>query len=130
VEANRAHPTLADGVKVLGEAHEAVGASVMRLLGWFQSGQIQLVPLASTRFLEMMSELAVGWLLLEGAHIAEQRLADVAEGHPDRAFYEGKRHAALFFARNVLPGVVHKAQVLEAGDTSAIDIPDAAFATV
>jgi hypothetical protein len=71
-----------------------------------------------------------GWLLLEGAHIAEQRLADVAEGHPDRAFYEGKRHAALFFARNVLPGVVHKAQVLEAGDTSAIDIPDAAFATV
>ncbi len=130
VGANSDHPTLGPGVKVLGEALEALGGSVMRLLGWFQSGQIQMVPLVSTRFLEMLSEVVVGWLLLDAAKIAEDALPNVAEGHPDRAFYEGKRHAALFYARNILPGVAHKAQILADADSSALDIPDAAFATV
>ncbi|MBL8602669.1 MAG: acyl-CoA dehydrogenase [Myxococcales bacterium] len=130
IDAHREHPTLKDAVRVLAEAHEAVGGTVMRLLGWFQSGQIQLVPLASNRFLEMMSELAVAWLLLQAASVAEAALPGVSADHPDHAFYEGKRHTAIFFAKNILPGVVHKAQVLTEGDTSAIDIPDAAFATV
>jgi len=33
---------------------------------------------------------------------------------PDRAFYEGKRFGALFFAFNVLPGVAAKAQMMRA----------------
>lgn len=127
VAANSEHPVLGDAVKVLGQAQEALGAMVMQLLGWFQSGQIQLVPLAANRFLEMMSEVAVGWLLLDAARIAEERLPHVADDHPDKAFYLGKRYAARFYAANVLPGVVHKAQILDRGDTSAIEIPDAAF---
>jgi alkylation response protein AidB-like acyl-CoA dehydrogenase len=130
VAAHRDHPVLGDAVKVLGEAQESLGGMVMRLLGWFQSGQIQLVPLAANRFLEMMSEVAVGWLLLDAARIAEERLPSVADDHPDKAFYLGKRYAARFFALNVLPGVVHKAQILDTGDTSAIDIPDEAFASL
>ena len=85
------------------------------------------MPLAANRFLEMMSEVAVGWLLLDAARIAEERLPSVADDHPDKAFYLGKRYAARYYALNVLPGVAHKAQILEAADTSAVDIPDAAF---
>ena len=78
----------------------------------------------------MMSEVVVAWLLLDAARLADEKLAGVAEGHPDRAFYEGKRHAAVFFARNVLPGAIHKATILSDADDSALEISDAAFASV
>jgi alkylation response protein AidB-like acyl-CoA dehydrogenase len=130
VAANSAHATLGPAVKKLGAAQEAVAGTAMRLLMWFQSGQVALVPLSANRFCEMMSELTVAWQLLEGAAVAEGAKVKVAEGHPDAAFYAGKIQAALWFARNVLPGVEHKAQLLGEEDKSALDMPDAGFATV
>ncbi len=130
VGANGAHPELGPSVQALGAALEALQGSTLRLQGWFMSGQVSLVPLASTRFLEMMSVVTVSWLLLDAARIGLEKLPSLPEGHPDRAFYEGKKWAALYFCRNVLPSVEATAKVLEAGDSSAIDIPDAAFATV
>jgi hypothetical protein len=125
-----AHPTLGPAVKKLGAAQEALAGTAMRLLMWFQSGQLALVPLSANRFCEMMSETVVAWLLLEGAVVAEAKKATVAQGHPDAAFYAGKTAAALYYARNVLPGVEHKAALLADEDKSPLDIPDAAFATV
>jgi hypothetical protein len=130
VAAHSAHPTLGPSVKKLGAAQEAVAGTAMRLLMWFQSGQLALVPLSANRFCEMMSELSVAWQLLEGAVIAEKAKTSVAAGHPDASFYAGKTAAALYFARNILPGVEHKAQLLAEEDRSPLDIPDAAFATV
>lgn len=130
VAANGNHPTLGTAIKKLSGAQEAVSGCAMRLLMWFQGGQVALVPLSANRFCEMMSELTVGWLLLEGAIVADAAKASVAEGHPDAAFYAGKVQAALHFARNVLPGVVHKAALLADEDKSPIEISDAAFATI
>ena len=124
------HATLGAAVKKLGAAQEALAGTAMRLLMWFQSGQLALVPLSANRFCEMMSELTVAWLLLEGAVVAEDAKAKVAADHPDHAFYAGKTAAALYYARNVLPGVEHKAQLLADEDKSPLEISDAAFATV
>jgi len=127
---NQDHPVLGPAVKELQAAQEAVGGSAMRLLGWFQMGQMAMVPLAANRFLEMMSELAVGWLLLDGARIAHEAQAKLPEGDAgarDRAFYEGKKAAAKFYAFNVVPGVKVKAEIMGRDDTSPIDIPDDAF---
>ncbi|MCL2778708.1 MAG: acyl-CoA dehydrogenase [Polyangiaceae bacterium] len=130
VAANGDNPTLGAAVKKLGAAQEAVGGTAMRLLMWFQSGQIPLVPLAANRFLEMMSELTVAWLLLDGALVAEAAQKKVSANHPDHAFYAGKIQSALYYARNYLPGVEYKAQILADEDKSPLDIPEAAFATV
>jgi hypothetical protein len=130
VAKSSAHATLGPAVKKLASAQEAVAGTAMRLLMWFQSGNVGLVPLSANRFCEMMSELTVGWQLLEGAVVAEEAKAKVAAGHPDAAFYAGKVAAALYFARNVLPGVEHKAMLLAEEDKSPMDIPDAGFATV
>jgi alkylation response protein AidB-like acyl-CoA dehydrogenase len=130
VTANGSHEALGAAIKKLGGAQEAVAATAMRLLMWFQSGQLALVPLSANRFCEMMSELSVAWMLLEGAVIAEAATKKVDAGHPDRAFYEGKVAAALYYARNVLPGVEHKAQLLAEEDKSPLEIPDSSFATV
>jgi alkylation response protein AidB-like acyl-CoA dehydrogenase len=130
VATHSAHPTLAAEVKQLGKAQEALTRSAMKLLMWFQSGQLEMVPLVANRFLEMMSELAVAWMLLDGAVIAGEKQKSVAADHPDHAFYAGKLAAAQYYARNVLPGVEEKARQLDTEDRSALDVPDAAFATL
>jgi hypothetical protein len=130
VEKHREHPTFSQAMKTLAGAREAVAEAAMGFMGWSQEGKLELVPLAANRFLEMMSELTVGWLLLDAAMIAEGAGAKLVEGHPDRAFYAGKKAAALYFARGVLPGVLHKRQLLAAEDQSPMEIPVEGFATV
>jgi alkylation response protein AidB-like acyl-CoA dehydrogenase len=124
------HEVLAASVQNVAAASQALTGAAMKLLMWFQSGQLQMVPLVANRFLEAMSELSVGWLLLEGAVIAHERRKALAPDHPDYAFYTGKLLAAQYFAKNILPGVADKCRIIDSGDTSALDIPDAAFATV
>jgi hypothetical protein len=133
IAANAKHERLAPMVKELAASVEAFSGIAMTLLGWFQSGKMQMVPLAANRVLDMMSEVAIGWLLLEQARIAIDASAKLPEGDAgaaDRAFYEGKVHAATFFAKNVLPNVRSTAEILGREDTSPIDIPLEAFATV
>ena len=133
VQKHKAHPTLGSCIGELGAAQEAVAGTAMRLLMWFQSGRMTMVPLAANRFLEMMSVLSVGWLLLEGAVIAaekEQALAADDSTAADRAFYQGKHHAAAFFAKQMLPEVRSHADVLAREDRSPLDIPNDAFASV
>ena len=129
VAANKDHATLGNVVKSLGVAQEALAGSAMRLLMWFQTGHMDMVPLYANRFLEMMSELAVSWLLLEGAIIADAKLqAGVQE--PDKSFYEGKLHAARYYAKSSLPHVELAARQMSDEDRSPLEIPDGAFATV
>ncbi|MCC7541705.1 MAG: acyl-CoA dehydrogenase [Deltaproteobacteria bacterium] len=130
IERHKAHPVLGPSVAALREAHGSVGMVAMQLLGWFQAGEVERVPLAANRFLAMMADMAVGWLLLDQAAVALEKQATVPAEHPDHAFYEGKRHAAVYFAQNVLPDVAAAAKVILAADRSALDIPETAFATV
>ncbi len=124
------HAFVGPMLKELSAAHEALAGTTMKLLGWFQGGNLAMVPLAANRYLEMMSEVACGWLLLEGARIAHDAIAGLpagAEGDRDRAYYEGKKQSAAYFARNILPGVKSKAEILGREDSSPLEISDAAF---
>lgn len=130
VATNKEHPVLKAEVAELAKAMESLTGSAMRFLGWFQGGEMELVPLAANRFLEMMSETTVGWLLLDAAVTSLAAKEGLAADHPDQAFYDGKRYSAQFFARNVLPTVAAKAAMLGAADRSPMEIPTDAFATV
>ena len=130
MDANKDHEALGSSIAQLQRAHGAVGQCVMQFLQWFQGGQMQNIPLSSERFLDIMSELAVGWLLLEQAALAIEKTKDLSETHPDRAFYAGKKYAAIYFAQNVLSLVPSKAKVIANADQSANEIPLEAFATV
>jgi alkylation response protein AidB-like acyl-CoA dehydrogenase len=128
VAANKEHATLKDAVAVLAQAMEALTGTGGKFMQWFGGGKMEMVPAAANRFLEMMAETTLGWLLLDAAVIAEAAAAKLPSDHPDRPFYEGKRFAAQYFALNVLPGVVAKAQLIAREDRSALDIPANAFA--
>jgi alkylation response protein AidB-like acyl-CoA dehydrogenase len=130
IKEHKDHPVLAGVVKLLDKARESVMSAAMKLMGWFQTGKIAMVPLNSNRFLEMMSETVVAWLLLQQAVIAHNTLPNVSEDHPDFAFYNGKISAALFYSRNVLPGVTHKLEIINNDDDSALHINNESFATI
>jgi len=130
ITANKDTPELKDGLQHLQAAHEAVAASVMQFIGWFKGGKVEHIPLAAEQFLTIMSELAVGWLLLEQASIALSKLPETSETHPDHAFYTGKKYAAQFFANNVLTTLPSRVQRLSQIDTLPVEMPDEAFATV
>ncbi|HEU0029642.1 MAG TPA: acyl-CoA dehydrogenase [Kofleriaceae bacterium] len=128
IAANKEHAVYKDSIAVLATAMESLTATGGKFMQWFGGGRMEMVPTVANRFLEMMSETVVGWLLLEQAVIAEAALGKLAADHPDRAFYEGKRYAAQYFAHNVLPTVATKAQMIAREDRSMLDIPVAAFA--
>ena len=77
-----------------------------------------------------MSELSVGWLLLDQAAIALRKLPETSESHPDHAFYTGKKIAAQFFANDTLATLPARVQRLSAIDTLPVEMPDEAFATI
>jgi Acetyl-CoA dehydrogenase C-terminal like len=128
IAANKDDAVLKDSIAVLQTAMDALTATGGKFLMWFGGGKMDQVPVVANRFLEMMAETVIGWLLLEQAVIANRALAAVAADHPDHAFYTGKRYAAQYFALNVLPNVAAKAQQIAREDRSPIDIPAAAFA--
>jgi alkylation response protein AidB-like acyl-CoA dehydrogenase len=130
LEAHAKHPRLASSVAELKKAHAATGQILGKLMDWGKVGNVDLTSLAANRVLEILAELAVAWLLLEGAVIAHETLPKVAASHPDHAFYEGKLHTAQYYALNVLPGVLTKADIIAKEDRSALDISEQAFATV
>ncbi|MFN0063989.1 MAG: acyl-CoA dehydrogenase [Myxococcaceae bacterium] len=130
VETHRKHASLGPEITALGQAAESVMQAAMSVLSWSQDPQkVALIPLGANNVLEMMSRLAVGWLLLQGGVLAETQLQAGAQG-ADKAFYEGKRYAALWFGRNVLPLIRPNAEKMTLEDRSAVEIPDAAFAAV
>jgi hypothetical protein len=129
IEANREHKTFGAEVKALAAAQEGLMASAMVILGWSQDpAKMALIPLSANRFLQMMSEVAVGWLLLDAAVLAEKSMEKLSSTDPDRSFYEGKKWSALWYARNVLPNVEQAARLMSQEDASPMQIPDAAFA--
>jgi len=130
VKANREAPQWKDAIGTLAAAMETLQGTAMRFLGWSHGGKMEMVPLAANAFLEMMAETAIGWLLLEGAMVAEQAAAALPEGHADRAFYAGKQAAARYYAMNVLPGVANRAAIIGREDRAVLDIAEESFATV
>jgi alkylation response protein AidB-like acyl-CoA dehydrogenase len=130
IDKNAGSTVIGPGVAELKKAHEATGKIISTLLAWGTAAKLELTALAANRVLEALAELSVGYLLLEGAAIAEARLAELAKDKADYAFYTGKLHAALYYALNVLPGVAFKAELLQREDVSPVLIPEEAFATV
>ncbi len=129
VEAHKADPTLGQAVELLAAGQEALMSSAMTLLGWSQSENLGLIGLNANRVLTMMSQVAVGWMLLEAAAVAQKALAGGVSGDEEKAFYSGKIQSALWFARNVLPGVEAQARSLALDDDSALKVPDLALGT-
>lgn len=102
---------LSKAVKTLTETHSLMGS-------WIRQQKMELIFSVSTRFLEMMAEVTLSWLLLDSAVIAKKALFELKDP-ADEAFYVGKITSAMFYLNNVLPDVFAKADVIKLCDDSA-----------
>lgn len=100
---------------------------VGKYLEFFTQGKADLVLVSATRFLDAMSHVVIAKLLLEAALLAEGALAKAKPDSQDAQFYQGKIASARFFVRNLLPLAAAQAEVIAAGDATAIDVPDGGF---
>lgn len=113
---------------------EDVQAMVGAMVGHLTSAgdevrNLYKVGLNTTRLLESLGDLVVGWLLLRQAEVA---LAALNGGRGqlndrDQAFYAGKVAAARFFARTVLPELSARRVVTEDTDLDLMDLAEAAL---
>jgi alkylation response protein AidB-like acyl-CoA dehydrogenase len=127
VEANRSHKVFGKEVEGLAAASESVMQLAMAMLGWSQSDKLSLVALNANRFLTMMSQLAVGWLLLDAGVKANAASIRLTTGSSEAVFYEGKCQSALWYARNVVPTIKSAAEMAALEDDSPEKISDAGF---
>ena len=87
-----------------------------------------LVPLiAASDYLNCFGDALLGWLHIWMAVTAAKKLAEATTDR-DRAFYKGKIESAKFFINRITALVPAKCEVLLKDDTSAMHIPEEAFA--
>jgi alkylation response protein AidB-like acyl-CoA dehydrogenase len=99
--------------------------------------------LYATPYLELFGDVAIGFMLLWQAVIADRRLqelyddakadtpekkAELVKTNRSAAFYRGKLASAQFFANTILPLAPGKARSIMSGERSAIDLPEESFA--
>jgi alkylation response protein AidB-like acyl-CoA dehydrogenase len=122
--------TLADAREELGRAagelEALVGILLTDLAGTEKDVKsLYKVGLNTTRFLMASGDVIVGYLLLKGAAVAADKLADASA--KDKPFYAGKIAAARHFAREVLPNVSVARGVAEKTDLSIMELDESAF---
>ncbi len=125
VERHRAHPRLGSSVQALAKAAQAAGALAEQLGKWGRSSDVVRVPLVANGFLDLLSEVVIGWLLLDAAVIASDKLG--AGETSDKAFYTGKVAASEYFASWVLPTVGGRAATLTGASAAVLDLDPEVF---
>ncbi|WP_042330789.1 acyl-CoA dehydrogenase [Desulfosporosinus orientis] len=116
-------PEFQRDMAMLSRALKAYSELTKTVFGYMQEN-IHLVPLYSTRLLRVTAELYCGYLLMQQAFVAQEKLVAGA-GEVD--FYKGKISSAQFYLRNIVPDVIATAEIIKDYDTSAMEIPEEAF---
>lgn len=132
----------AAGIK-LAEATEALGHMPAIFDEYFKNGKGAVPIQNSEPFLGIMGDVICGWLLLQGAGVAIEKLvilykefdADtldkqkkLASSNTEIAFYQGKVASAKFFAVEILSTVKFRCEIIKEGETIPVDICDESFA--
>jgi hypothetical protein len=79
-------------------------------------------------YLEAMGHIAVAWIWLEQAVVAQAaQAAQAADSAQDGDFYRGKMQACQYFFNWELPKVEQQLSLLGTIDTTTLDMQDAWF---
>jgi hypothetical protein len=114
----------------------------MAFAGYGKSSSFLLPVLNASTYLEIFGDVVLGWLLTQGALIAEEKLVALYEANgadtvgkqralvhtnPEVAFYQGKIASAKFFAVEMLSTVKARCELIKEGEKVPIEIADECF---
>ncbi|MFO0647024.1 MAG: acyl-CoA dehydrogenase [Polyangiales bacterium] len=117
-------PALAKEHAALTKALADVEGIFMAMLGKVGES-LYHAGLQGNRVLFALGELVSGWLVLRHAALALTKRDGASE--TDRAYYDGKVATARWWAANVLPGIGHARELIEASTLDLMDVSDDAF---
>ncbi|MES2672391.1 MAG: acyl-CoA dehydrogenase [Pseudomonadota bacterium] len=83
-------------------------------------GDVRLALANASHYMTVLGHLAIGWVWLQQATIAQKQLPTVTGD--DRDFYAGKLQACRFFFATELPLVEHAARLVRDAEPSAFDM--------
>ena len=89
-----------------------------------KADEIYKVGINTSRCLMAVGDVITAWLLLRQADIADKKLPNAGK---DSDFYAGKIASAKFFVRNYLPHITADRIIVEATDSSIMEIAEGAF---
>jgi alkylation response protein AidB-like acyl-CoA dehydrogenase len=113
-------------LKALGDLNGMVGVLVGHAMASQESApEIYKVGLNTSRVLMAVGDIITSWLLLRQADIAAERLPSASAKDAD--FYTGKIASAKFFVTNYLPHITADRKIVEATDSSIMEISENAF---
>jgi alkylation response protein AidB-like acyl-CoA dehydrogenase len=137
IEKNRSHATLGENIGRLEKAKDTL-AQVTVNFGKMGAGGDMVYPvLHACPYLEMFGDVVVAYLLLEQAVIAQEKFdaickdkgADseeakksLCEEDEEARFYWGKLCSADFFTTQILPRMHARAESIESGNRSALEV--------
>jgi alkylation response protein AidB-like acyl-CoA dehydrogenase len=113
-------------LKALADLNGIIGVLVGHAMASQEkSDEIYKVGLSTSRALMAVGDVIITWLLLRQADIAAEKLA--AGAGKDTDFYTGKIASAKFFVATVLPHITADRKIVEATDSTIMEIPESAF---
>ena len=113
-------------LKALADLNGIIGVLVGHAMASQEkSDEIYKVGLSTSRALMAVGDVIISWLLLRQADIAAEKLA--AGAGKDTDFYTGKIASAKFFVATVLPHITADRKIVEATDSTIMEIPESAF---
>ncbi len=137
IEKNKTHSALGENIGRLAKARDTLVQTTMKLGELGAGGDVVYPMLQAAPYLEMFGDVAVAHLLLDQALIAQEKFdaickengADSAEArkslcedNDEARFYWGKLCSADFFVNQILPRMHARAESIQSGDRSAMDI--------
>jgi alkylation response protein AidB-like acyl-CoA dehydrogenase len=113
-------------LKALGDLNGIIGVLVGHAMASQEKAdEIYKVGLSTSRALMAVGDVIISWLLLRQADIATAKLA--AGAGKDTDFFTGKIASAKFFVATVLPHITADRKIVEATDSTIMEIPESAF---
>jgi alkylation response protein AidB-like acyl-CoA dehydrogenase len=113
-------------LKALADLNGIIGVLVGHAMASQEKAdEIYKVGLSTSRALMAVGDVIITWLLLRQADIAAEKLS--AGAGKDADFYTGKIASAKFFVATVLPHITADRKIVEATDSTIMEIPESAF---
>jgi acyl-CoA dehydrogenase len=126
IEKNRQNSTFEKSINMLEKSLTSLTKTHQLMGSWIRLQKMELIFAVSTRFLQMMAEVTVAWLLLDGAIIANKAM-DGDIDQKESEFYQGKITSANFYINNILPNVFSAENIIALADENAVNADHTTF---
>jgi len=127
IQDNKDHSLFGPQMALLEEAVKNYREIQNTMAGYLSQGKFGMIGFYATRILHATGCIYAAKLLLDQALLCQKKVEEIGKEHFEYPYYAGKVSSAKFFCHNLLPIVGTILRVIQEGDSSVMEIPEASF---